>query len=95
VRFFEASGDTPEVLELAEAAFDEMALGVEVLVERVFFGARGVVRNDGDRALVGDGLAQMVAVIGGVDMRPNARMGNESSRQRNWRHQLADTADRS
>lgn len=37
--FFVACCDTSEVLEFAEAAFDEMAFFVEVLVEREFFGA--------------------------------------------------------
>jgi hypothetical protein len=33
--FFEAGCDAPELLELSEAAFDEMALGIEMLVERI------------------------------------------------------------
>ena len=53
-------------LSLREAAFDEVALGVEVRVERVLLGARWVVGDDGDRAFGGDGLAEMVGVIGGV-----------------------------
>jgi hypothetical protein len=32
----EAGCDASELLELLEAAFDEMALGIEMLVERVF-----------------------------------------------------------
>jgi hypothetical protein len=36
--FLEAGGDASELLELGEAAFDEMALGVEVAVERMFEG---------------------------------------------------------
>ena len=32
---FEASGNAAELLELAEAALDEIALGVEMLIERV------------------------------------------------------------
>ena len=50
----EASCDASELLEPGEAALDEMALGVEVRVERVFLGARGIVGNDGECALVGD-----------------------------------------
>ena len=37
-----------------------------MLVERVLLGARGVVGDDGECALVGDRLAEMVGVIGGV-----------------------------
>ena len=37
--FFIAGCDTSEVLEFAEATFDEMAFFVDVLVERKFFGA--------------------------------------------------------
>jgi hypothetical protein len=37
--FFVAGCNASEVLEFAEAAFDEMAFFVDVLVERVFFGA--------------------------------------------------------
>src|SRR5258708_28297268 len=37
-----------------------------MLVERVLVGGRGVVGKDGERALVGDRLADMVGVIGGV-----------------------------
>lgn len=33
---FEAACDATELLELAEAAFHEMALGIEVLVGRMF-----------------------------------------------------------
>jgi hypothetical protein len=43
-----------------------VALGVEVLVERVFAGARRVVGNDGDRALGGDRLAEGIGVLGGI-----------------------------
>lgn len=64
--FLEACSDAAELLELAEAAFDEMALGVEMLVERIFPGARRVARDHGDSALVGDGLTEVVGVVGGV-----------------------------
>ncbi|MET4735602.1 hypothetical protein ABIE64_004348 [Thalassospira sp. MBR-102] len=43
-----------------------MALGVEMLVERIFSGARWVVGNDRERALVDDGLAEVIGVVGGV-----------------------------
>ena len=64
--FLEACGDTSEVLELGEAALDEVPLGVEMAVERVFLGARRVVGNDCQRALGRDVPAQSVAVIGGI-----------------------------
>ena len=62
--FFEASGNAAELLELAEAAFHEMSLGIMMLVERIFERAGRVVGNDGERALVCDRLAQVVGVIG-------------------------------
>jgi hypothetical protein len=34
--FFEAGGDATELLEFGKAAFHEMALGTEMLVERIF-----------------------------------------------------------
>lgn len=43
-----------------------MALGVEVLVERVFASAGRVVGDDRDGALGGDRLAQRVGVAGGI-----------------------------
>ncbi len=68
-----ACGDPPELLEPAEAALHQMALGVEVLVERVLAGARRVVGDDGERALVGDGRAQVVGVIPMFVVRPEAK----------------------
>ena len=62
----EAGGDAPELLEPGETAFDEVALGVELLVERVLAGARWVAGNDGESALVGDDPAKGVCVISGV-----------------------------
>ncbi len=43
-----------------------MALGVEVLVERILLSARRVVRDDGERALGGDGLTEVIGVISGI-----------------------------
>ena len=43
-----------------------MALGIEMLVERIFERARRVVGDDGDRPLGGDGLAQVISVIGRI-----------------------------
>jgi hypothetical protein len=37
--FLRADCDAAELLELAEAAFDEMALGMEVRIERMLEGA--------------------------------------------------------
>jgi hypothetical protein len=37
-----------------------------VFVERVLKGARRIVGDDGERPLIGDGLAEMVCVIGRV-----------------------------
>jgi hypothetical protein len=53
------------VFELAEAAFDQMSLSIKMLVERIFECAGGVVGNDGDRPLGGDGLAQVIVAVGG------------------------------
>jgi hypothetical protein len=54
------------LFELAEAALDQVTLGIEVAVERMLFGPRRVVRDDGDRAFVGDNLSEMVGIIGGI-----------------------------
>ena len=59
-------GDTSELFEAAEAAFDEMAFGIEVLVERILHGSRRVVGNDGEGALGGDGVAEVIRVMSGV-----------------------------
>ncbi len=64
--FSNRGGDATELLELGEAAFDEVTLGVEVLVDGVLFRARGIVRDHCGGALGGDGLAEVVGVIGGV-----------------------------
>ena len=58
--FLEALRDTSEVFELAEAAFDEVALGIEIPVEGMPLAAGRVVGHDGERALVGDNLAEVV-----------------------------------
>src|SRR5260370_19976889 len=62
--FFEAGGDASELLELAEAAFEEMAWGVEMGVERVLARSRRIVGDDGDGAFARDGQAEVVGVIG-------------------------------
>ncbi len=64
--FLEACGDASELLELGEAAFDEVALGVEVLVDPVFAGSGGIVRDDCYGPLFGNRFSQAVAVVGGI-----------------------------
>src|SRR5271169_1514395 len=63
---FEAGRNAAKLLEFREAAFDEMALGVEMLVERIFDCARRIVGDDGERPFGGGGLAQVIGVIGGI-----------------------------
>jgi hypothetical protein len=48
------------LLELAEAAFDEMALSVKVRIKRMFDGARGIVRHDCLRALPCDDSSESI-----------------------------------
>lgn len=61
--FFEAPSD-PELLESREAAFGQVALGVETLVQRVFSSAG--VGDHRHSAFISDGIAQAIAVISGV-----------------------------
>ena len=61
--------DPAELLELREAALNQVTLGVELLVEGVFSrtgGVVGVVGDDGHGTLFGDRLAQGIGVVGGV-----------------------------
>ena len=62
----EASCDPSELLEPGDAALDEVTLSVEVRIKRMFLGARGIVGNDGECALVGNSPADAVAIVGGV-----------------------------
>ena len=39
-----------------------MALGIEMLVERIFERTRRVIGDDGERPLGGDGLAQVIGI---------------------------------
>lgn len=41
-------------------------MGVEVLVDPVFAGSGGIVGNDRNGALVGDGLSQAIAIVGSI-----------------------------
>jgi hypothetical protein len=54
------------LFEFAEAALDEMALGVEVSIERVFYRSRGNVRNDGRSLFCGDQSPEGIGIIGCV-----------------------------
>lgn len=65
IGIFKAGCDTAECLSFEKAACDEMALGVEKLVERIFEGACRVVGDD-SRAPVEDGMAQVIGIIGRV-----------------------------
>jgi hypothetical protein len=62
-RFLEACCDAPKLFELAEAAFDEVSLSVEVTVDGMLAGARRVVRDDGLGSLLGDSLADVIGVV--------------------------------
>src|SRR3982074_2980148 len=64
--FLEARCDASELLEPAEAAFDEMSLGIEVSIERMLARSRGVVWDDGERTFAGDRQPGVVGVIGGI-----------------------------
>lgn len=59
--------DASEAFDLVEEAFDEMALLVEMLVERMLEGA-GWVRGDlrAVAEIIADEITQRVGVIGGV-----------------------------
>jgi hypothetical protein len=54
------------LLGLADAALDDMALLVEVLVEGRAPGAGGIARDDRLGALRRGGVADVVGVVGGV-----------------------------
>src|SRR6476620_4936850 len=62
----EACCEAPEVFELVEAAFDPIAVFVEVGVVRDRDLARRERWDDGEHAGIGDELAKMVAVVGFV-----------------------------
>jgi len=62
----EAGGDAPELLELGDAAFDEVALSIEMGVELVFAGPGGAARDDRLGVLLGDRRADVIGIVGGV-----------------------------
>ena len=54
------------MLELAEAALDEVAFFVDRLVEVEFGCPRGITGDDGGGAGLGDGSAEVVGIVGGI-----------------------------
>lgn len=87
----EAGGDAAEVLELAEATFDEMPLSVKMGVERVLEGSRRIVRDDGRGALLCDGLPNVIGVVGGVS---DNKLGRSAIEQRASLRGIAGLASR-
>ncbi len=61
-----SGGDASELLEFADAALDQVTFLVEVAVERVLRASRRIVRDDRDGAGLGDGLAEVVGIVGGI-----------------------------
>jgi hypothetical protein len=74
----------PEVLELVEAAFDQMPFLVDVFVERQFLGPRRMRGDDGLGVDGPDVGAEVVGVEGGIVCVPKIRFcldaGNERSK---------------
>lgn len=64
--FVIACGDTSELLEFVEEAFDAVALFVDSAVIFVLVSALGHGRDDGDRIHVENGIVQAVGVIGSI-----------------------------
>ena len=62
----EARGDGPEVLELTEEAFDEIAVAIEECTERWLLSAPGDRLDVRPRAARRKALAQSVAVVGAI-----------------------------
>jgi hypothetical protein len=80
-----------------------MPLGIEMGVERILLGTRRIVGNDGDRALLGDGSAEVAGIIsrigddglGGEALDQSARLGciaslTGSEDEADWAAQTAD-----
>ena len=78
--FVVSCGYAPEILESAEASFDDVAPLVGALVERVQYYAVGFVGNDGFDAALGDECPEGVAVITFV--------GEESAHRRRQRQDI-------
>ena len=65
--------DGAQVLELVDAAFDQMPFLVDVLVEREFLRSRRVRGNDGQRVDGLDIVAEVIGIKGGVAQYPFGR----------------------
>jgi hypothetical protein len=63
---FVSCGDTPELLEPGEAAFDQLPQSIKVLIQRILLGTRRVVRDHGNCALPGGGSAKAVTIVGSI-----------------------------
>ena len=90
--FVVASGDASPVFEAAKHAFDEIALAIGVLVERVKPFARWIVRNERGRAELDEEMAQTIAVIGGVACQATPR--REGADQSRGNPDIAELAGR-
>ena len=77
-----SGGDAAEVLEPAEAAFDDISAFVGALVEAMGDDTVGLVRNDGLCAATNDFVAKVVAVIPFV---AEERAHGRRERQNIWR----------
>jgi hypothetical protein len=60
---FIACGHAAKLLELTEAAFDEVALCVEMFVERIFERSRGIVGADGLGAFFGCSFSDVIGIV--------------------------------
>jgi hypothetical protein len=60
----ESGRDAPELFEPAEAAIDEVTIGVEVAIERVLLGAGGIAGDDRLGAERRDSFADVIGNVG-------------------------------
>ena len=58
-----SSGDAAEVLEPAEAAFDDISAFIGAFVEAMDYDTVGFIGNDGPGAVTGDFGAKVVTVV--------------------------------
>jgi hypothetical protein len=63
---FEAGGNSSEVLELAEEAFDEISEAIQERAERWDIDASWHRLDVGPGAAIGHGFAQAIAIVGSV-----------------------------
>lgn len=75
-----AGGDTAELLEFGEATLDQVAFLVELSMERMLLRPRWVVGDDRDSTCLGDGLTEVVGVVGGIGQRGGGSILAEQSR---------------